>query len=70
MKRRFIPPLMFVFQIITLEEPMEPVLESKDIAKVLYAKDKCITDMEAVSTEVITPKEYGLKRMKTKRYKV
>ena len=67
MKRRFIPPLMFVCQIIT--EPMEPVLESKDIAKVLYIKDKCIADMEAVSTEVITPKEYGIRKL-TKKYKL
>lgn len=69
MKRRFIPPLMFMAQVIVLEEPMEPVLESKDIAKVLYAKDKCIADMEAVSTEVITPKEYGIRKL-TKKYKL
>lgn len=65
--RRFIPPLMFVCQIIT--EPMEQVLECEDVAKVLYAKDKCIASMEAVSIEVITPKEYGISKL-TKKYKL
>lgn len=66
MKRRYIPPLMFMAQVIVLEEPMK----SKDIAKVLYAKDTCISDMEAVSTEVITPKEYGIRKLGKRSLKV
>jgi hypothetical protein len=67
MKRRFISPLIFVYPIMVQEKPMEPV-GMEDVARTLYAKDKCIADMEAVSTEVMTPKEYGIKLL-TKKYK-
>lgn len=65
MKRRFIPPLMFVCQIIT--EPMEPVLECEDIAKVLYAKDKLVTDLDMIERDYLTPKEYGIKKLGKRR---
>ena len=66
--RRFIPPLMFMAQVIALEEPMEPV-EMEDVARTLYAKDKSIKDMEAVNIDVMTPKEYGIRKL-TKKYKL
>ena len=66
MKGRFIPPLMFVCQMMT--EPMEPVLECEDIAKVLYAKDKLVTDLDMIERGGLTPKEYGIKKL-GKRYK-
>ena len=64
----FISPLMFVVQVIALEEPMEPV-GMEDVARTLYAKDKSIKDMEAVNIDVMTPKEYGIKLL-TKKYKL
>ena len=66
--RRFISPLMFVYPIMAQEKPMEPV-GMEDVARTLYAKDKCIADMEAINIDVMTPKEYGIKLL-TKKYKL
>lgn len=68
-KRRFIPPLMFVPQIIALEEPIE-LVGMEDVARTLYAKDKSIKDMEAVNIDVMTPKEYGIIKLGKRNLKV
>ena len=68
-KRMFISPLMFVVQVIALEEPMEPV-GMEDAVRILYAKDKSIKDMEAVNINVMTPKEYGIKKLGKRNLKV
>ena len=65
MKRRFIPPLMFVCQIVT-EVPMEPV-SIEDTARVLYAKDKLVSEVDAIERDYLTPKEYGIKKLGKKR---
>ena len=65
----FISPLMFVVQVIALEEPMEPV-GMEDAVRILYAKDKSIKDMEAVNINVMTPKEYGIKKLGKRNLKV
>ena len=67
-RRMFISPLMFVYPIMVQESPMEPV-GMEDVARTLYAKDKSIKDMDTVNIDVITPKEYGLKKLGTKKYK-
>ena len=64
MKRRFIPPLMFVCQIIT--EPMEPV-SIEDTARVLYAKDKLVSEVDVIERDYLTPKEYGIKKLGKRR---
>jgi hypothetical protein len=61
-RRMFIPPLMFVAQVIALEEPME-LVGIEDVARTLYAKDKSIKDMKAVNIDVMTPKEYGIMKL-------
>jgi hypothetical protein len=68
MKRRFISPLMFVYPIMVQEKPMEPVGD-EDAVRALYAENKSIKDMEAVNIDVMTPKEYGIKKL-TKKYKL
>jgi hypothetical protein len=66
MKRRFIPPFIIVYQMET-EVPMESV-SIEDAAKVLYAKDKLVTDLDMIERGGLTPKEYGIKKL-GKRYK-
>lgn len=68
-KRRFIPPLMFMAQVIALEQPMEPV-GNEDAVRALYAKDKSIKDMESVNIDVMTPKEYGIMKLGKRNLKV
>ncbi len=68
-KRRFIPPLMFMVQVIALEQPMEPV-GNEDAVRALYAKDKSIKDMESVNIDVMTPKEYGIMKLGKRNLKV
>ena len=65
MKRRFIPPLMFVCQMMT-EIPMEPV-SIEDSARVLYAKDKLVSEVDAIERDYLTPKEYGIKKLGKRR---
>jgi len=65
----FISPLMFVVQVIALEEPME-LVGMEDAVRILYAKDKSIKDMEAVNIDVMTPKEYGIKKLGKRNLKV
>ena len=68
-KRRFIPPLMFIAQVIALEQPMEPV-GNEDAVRALYAKDKSIKDMASVNIDVMTPKEYGIMKLGKRNLKV
>lgn len=65
MKRRFIPPLMFVCQMVT-EVPMEPV-SIEDAARVLYPKDKLVSEVDAIERDYLTPKEYGIKKLGKRR---
>lgn len=65
MKRRFIPPLMFVCQIMT-EVAMEPV-SIEDTARVLYAKDKLVSEVKEIERDYLTPKEYGIKKLGKRR---
>jgi hypothetical protein len=64
MKRRFIPPLMFVCQMMT-EVPIEPSIE--DAARVITSKDKLVTEVEVVERDYLTPKEYGIKKLGKRR---
>ena len=68
-KRRFIPPLMFMAQVIALEQPME-LVGNEDAVRALYAKDKSIKDMESVNIDVMTPKEYGIMKLGKRNLKV
>ena len=65
MKRRFIPPLMFVCQMMT-EVPMESV-SIEDAARVLYAKDKLVSEVDVIERDYLTPKEYGIKKLGKRR---
>ena len=65
MKRRFIPPLMFVCQMMT-EVEMEPV-SIEDAARVLYAKDKFVSEVDVIERDYLTPKEYGIKKLGKRR---
>jgi len=64
-KRRFIPPLTFVCQIVT-EVPMEPV-SIEDAVRVLYAKDKLVSEVDVIERDYLTPKEYGIKKLGKRR---
>ena len=65
MKRRFIPPLIFVCQMMA-EIPMEPV-SIEDAARVLYAKDKLVSEVDVIERDYLTPKEYGIKKLGKRR---
>lgn len=47
----------------------EPSFEKEELFKLLEDKSKYVSEVETVMNEQLTPKEYGLKRMKAKRYK-
>lgn len=67
-KRMFIPPLMFVAQVIAQKQVMEPEI-SEEIGKSLFAIDKSIQEINApIWRDVLTPKEYGIKIL-TKKYR-
>ena len=68
-KRRFIPPLMFVAQVIAQKQAMEPV-GNEDAVRAIYAENKSIKDMEAVNIDVMTPKEYGIMKLGKRNLKV
>ena len=68
-KRMFIPPLMFVAQVIAQKQVMEPV-GNEDAVRAIYAENKSIKDMEAVNIDVMTPKEYGIMKLGKRNLKV
>jgi len=49
MKRRFIPPLMFVCQMMT-EVPME-LVSIEDAARVIYTKDKLVSEVKEIERD-------------------
>ena len=67
-RRMFTSPLMFVYPIMVQEKPMEPVGD-EDAVRAIYAINKSIKDVESLNIDVMTPKEYGLKKLGTKKYK-
>lgn len=56
---------MFVCQMMT-EVPMEPV-SIEDAARVLYAKDKLVSEVKEIERDYLTPKEYGIKKLGKRR---
>ena len=48
----------------------EPNFCEEELFKVLEDKSKYVSEVEAVSNECMSPKEFGLRKMKAKRYKV
>ena len=47
----------------------EPNFELEEIQKTLTQKDKAVSDLELINKDVISPKEYGLKKLRTKKYR-
>jgi hypothetical protein len=69
-KRMFIPPLMFVAQVIAQKQVMEPEI-SEEIGKSLFAIDKSIKEINApIWRVVLTPKEYGIMKLGKRNLKV
>ena len=48
----------------------EPSFEKEELFKVLEDKSKYVSEVKTVINDQLTPKEYGMRRMKVKRYKV
>lgn len=48
----------------------EPDFDKDDLFVKLVNKTKYATEVEDINNDILTPKEYGLKRMKTKKYKL
>lgn len=65
MKRRFVPPLMFVYQIMA--NPIEVPELNKEMIRVITSKDKLVTEVEVVERDYLTPKEYGIKKLGKRR---
>lgn len=65
MKRRFVPPLMFVYQIMA--NPVEVPQLDEEMVRVITSKDKLVTEVEVVERDCLTPKEYGIKKLGKRR---
>ena len=65
MKRRFVPPLMFVYQIMA--NPVEVPELNEEMVRVITSKDKLVTEVEVVERDCLTPKEYGIKKLGKRR---
>lgn len=61
--------LIFAGVMPHIEEPSFG-FEKEELFKILEDKSKYVSEVETVMKDQLTPKEYGLKRMKAKRYKV
>lgn len=64
-KRRFVPPLMFVCQIMA--NPVEVPQLDEEMVRVITSKDKLATEVEVVERDYLTPKEYGIKKLGKRR---
>ena len=64
-KRRFVPPLMFVYQIMA--NPVEVPQLDEEMVRVITSKDKLVTEVEVVERDCLTPKEYGIKKLGKRR---
>jgi hypothetical protein len=64
-KRRFVPPLMFVCQIMS--NPVEFPQLDEEMVRVITSKDKLVTEVEVVERDCLTPKEYGIKKLGKRR---
>ena len=64
-KRRFVPPLMFVYQIMA--NPVELPELNEEMVRVITSKDKLVTEVEVVERDCLTPKEYGIKKLGKRR---
>lgn len=59
--------LLFVGMIPRVEEPN---FELEEIQKVLTQNDKVFSDcLDVINKDIMSPKEYGLKKLRTKKYK-
>lgn len=65
MKRRFVPPLMFVYQIMA--NLVEVPELNEEMVRVITSKDKLVTEVEVVECDYLTPKEYGIRKLGKKR---
>ena len=65
MKRRFVPPLMFVYQIMA--NPVKVPQLDEEMVRVITSKDKLVTEVEVVERDCLTPKEYGIKKLGKRR---
>ena len=64
-KRRFVPPLVFVYQIMA--NPVEVPELNEEMVRVITSKDKLVTEVEVVERDCLTPKEYGIKKLGKRR---
>lgn len=65
MKRRFVPPLMFVCQIMA--NPVEVPQLDEEMVRVITSKDKLVTEVKVVERDCLTPKEYGIQKLGKRR---
>ena len=67
-RRIYTLPLMAFIHCVKVEEPKYSAEEL--IPLIECRKDRISGEVEALAREVLTPKEYGLKKLGTKKYKL
>lgn len=65
-RRVYILPLM---AIINFDKVEEPKYSAEELIPLIGRKDRISEEVETLTREVLTPKEYGLKKLGTKKYK-
>jgi len=66
-RRIYTLPLMAVIHCIKVEEPK---YSAEELMSLIGREDRINEEVEALAREVLTPKEYGLKKLGTKKYKL
>lgn len=65
-RRVYTLPLLAVIQYVKVEEPK---YSAEELMPLIGRKDRITEEVEALTREVLTPKEYGLKKLRTKKYR-
>lgn len=66
-RRIYILPFMAIMNFVKVEEPK---YSAEKLICLIGKKDRISEEVDALAREVLTPKEYGLKKLGTKKYKV
>ena len=59
-RRIYTLPLMAIIHCVKVEEPK---YSAEDLMPLIGRKDRITDEVEALAREVLTPKEYGLKKL-------
>lgn len=65
-RRIYTLPLMAIIHCVEVEEPK---YSAEELIPLITVKDRISEEVEALTRDVLTPKEYGLRKLGTKKYK-